>query len=226
MSKSVLLLSWTLIAYLAGLKLHRQIPHILTSPVFTSTLLVIGGLWLTHTDYSTYRAANAPLDQLLGPAQVAMAVPLYKGWTMLKRHLSFILAGVSVGTITGMVIAVFAGKLLHLNNETILSLVPKSATTPIAMVASHSAGGIPELAAIFAVVTGILGLVLGPVLLRWMGVQCHLAKGLAMGTAGQMIGAARASQWGDASAAMGIVGMSLAALLIGLVTPLLSHLFI
>jgi putative effector of murein hydrolase len=215
------LLVLTLLSYWAGCRLHRRVPHVLMSPVFTSTLLVIGALCLTHTDYQTYQVANKPLSWLLGPAQVAMALPLFKGWTLLKKHFSSVLTVVFAGTGSGVLTAALAGKLLHLSSETTLSLIPKSATTPIAMVTSQSLGGTPELAAIFAVLTGILGVAAGPVFLRWMGVQSRLLKGLALGTAGQMLGAARASKWGDAAAAMGIVGMSLTAMLIGLVTPYL-----
>lgn len=216
----------TLFSYWAGCRLHRRIPHMLMSPVFTSTLIVTGVLWLTHTDYQTYRMANEPLTWLLGPAQVAMAVPLFRGWTLLKKHLSSVLSGVCGGTVSGMLIATLMGKILHLSTVTILSLVPKSATTPVAMLTSQAVGGVPELAALFAVLTGILGVVAGPVILRWMGIRNILFKGLALGTAGQMIGAARASKWGDAAAAMGIVGMSVTALLIGLITPLLIRVLI
>lgn len=86
--QTALLLVLTLFSYWAGCRLHRRIPHMLLSPVFTSALIVIGVLWLTHTDYQTYRMANEPLTWLLGPAQVAMAVPLFRGWTLLKKHLS------------------------------------------------------------------------------------------------------------------------------------------
>lgn len=206
--------------------IHRRIPHMLMSPVFTSTLMVAGVLWLTHTDYQTYRMANEPLTWLLGPAQVAMAVPLFRGWTLLKKHLPSVLSGVCGGTVSGILTATLIGKLLHLSAVTILSLAPKSATTPVAMMTSQAVGGIPELAAFFAVLTGILGVVSGPVILRWMGVHNNLLKGLALGTAGQMIGAARASKWGDAAAAMGIVGMSITALLVGLFTPLLIRVLI
>jgi putative effector of murein hydrolase len=91
------------------------------------------------------------------------------------------------------------------------------------MITSKAVGGVPELSALFAVLTAILGVVSGPVILRWMGVQSILLKGLVLGTAGQMIGAARASKWGDGAVTMGIVGMSLTALLIGFFTPLLMR---
>jgi len=223
--QTVLLLVLTLFSYWAGYQLHRRVPHVLISPVFTSTLLVIGCLWLTRTDFQTYQVANEPLSWFLGPAQVAMAVPLFKGWTLLKKHFSSVLTGVCGGTVSGMMTAAVAGKLFHLSKETILSLVPKSATTPVAMITSEAVGGVPELAALFAVLTGILGMASGPVILRWMGVQSILLKGLVLGTAGQMIGAASASKWGDGAATMGIVGMSLTALLIGFFTPLLMCFF-
>jgi putative effector of murein hydrolase len=138
----------------------------------------------------------------------------------------FRLSGVCGGTVSGMLTATLMGKFLHLSTVTILSLAPKSATTPVAMLTSQAVGGVPELAALFAVLTGILGVVAGPVILRLMGIRNILFKGLALGTAGQMIGAARASKWGDAAAAMGIVGMSVTALLIGFITPLLTRVLI
>jgi putative effector of murein hydrolase len=224
--QTVLFLALTLLSYWAGYRLYQRIPHMLMSPVFTSTLMVIGVLWLSHTDYQTYQMANEPLTWLLGPAQVAMALSLFRGWKLLKKHLSSVLTGVCGGTVSGMLTATLMGKILHLSTVTILSLAPKSATTPVAMLTSQAVGGVPELAAFFAVSTGILGVVAGPVILRLMGVRNILFKGLALGTAGQMIGAARASKWGDAAAAMGIVGMSVTALLIGLFTPLLIRVLI
>jgi predicted murein hydrolase (TIGR00659 family) len=211
----------TVLAYFAGYRVYQRVSNIFFNPIFTSPVLVIIALWLTHTDYSTYRVANEPLSFLLGPAQVAMAVPLYKCWRFLKRHVQSILSGVCIGTAAGVVSTVMIAQLLHFSPSTIFSLAPKFATTPVAMTISQTTGGIPELTAVFTICTGIFGMMAGPAILKWMGIKNNVAIGLAMGTAGQMVGAAHASKWGEIEGAMGIVGMSFTALLIGLLTPYL-----
>lgn len=216
---AVWLIVMTLCAYAIGCLIHERIPFLWSNPVFISPLLIIPVLLLTHTEYQAYQTATHPITFLLGPAQIAMVIPLYRHARLLSNHIRSILAGVSVGSSAGILFVVGAAYVFHLSQATAASLAPKSITTPMAISVSHLTGGMPELTALFVTLTGLTGIMIGPVILRWTGVKNTMVKGLAMGTAASMIGAASAAQWGEAEGVMGVLGMTLSAVFIAAVAP-------
>jgi putative effector of murein hydrolase len=204
----------TLLTYSGVYVLNMKRARIWRSPVFTCPLLIILLLFFTHTDYSTYQSATESISFFLGPLQLAMVVPLYKYRTTLQRHFRFVMIGVFLGSCSGILFTLWTTKLFHLGPLIMLSLTPKSATVPMAISISQQLGGVPELTAVFTVITGLIGLIIGPVLFHWFGITNSMAKGLALGAAAQVAGAALASQWGELEGALGTLGMVLTALLI------------
>lgn len=217
------LMAWLIIltlgAYAIGYMFHQRLSYVWCSPIIITPLLIILVLWVTNTDYHTYQAATEPITFLLGPAQIAMVIPLYKHANVLMRYIRPILTGVSFGSSAGFLFVIGIAYLFHLNQPTIASLVPKSITTPMAVSVSHLMGGLPELTAFFVLLTGLTGILIGPMILRWAGVTNNLVKGLAMGTAAQMVGAARAAEWGELEGVMGILGMTISAVLVAVFAP-------
>ncbi|MBO8162558.1 MAG: LrgB family protein [Brevibacillus sp.] len=209
----------TLGAYAAGYALFQKTSWPWASPVIISPLLIISVLWFTHTDYTMYRTATHPVTFMLGPAQIAMVIPLYKYRQFLQHYFRSICTGVAFGSAAGILLAIWLAYLFGFNHPTILSLVPKSVTTPMAISVSGLLGGLPELTAVFAVLTGLTGIVIGPPLLRLAGVSNNLVKGLALGTAASFVGVSRAAQWGEREGVMGSLGMVLSAVLVAITAP-------
>ncbi|MDF2960451.1 MAG: LrgB family protein, partial [Paenibacillus sp.] len=160
----------TLLTYGGLYALHIKKGCLWLNPVFTCPILIILLLSFTSTDYSTYQAGTEPVSFFLGPLQIAMVIPLYKYRGTLLRHFRFIVIGVFLGSCSGILFTLGASKLFHLGPQILLSLTPKSATVPMAISISQMLGGIPELTAVFTVITGLIGLFTGPFLFHWFGI--------------------------------------------------------
>lgn len=209
----------TLLAYRIGVMLFERLGRTpLLNPVLTAVLLIVGLLTVTGVDYRTYFEGAQFVHFLLGPATVALAVPLYNQIASVRRSLPALIAAILAGSLTAAGSAVAIGWALGGSVQTVISLAPKSVTTPIAMGIAERLGGLPSLTAVLVILSGIIGAVAGPALLRRVGVRDDRAIGVAMGTASHGIGTARALQAGEVAGAfsglaMGLNGLATAALL-------------
>jgi len=219
----LLWLTVTLLAYQAALWLYRRARQsALANPVAVAVALIIALLLATGTAYETYFAGAQFVHFLLGPATVALAVPLYAQWPRLKRNARAVLAALFCGSLTAIVSAVAIARLLGASEATQWSLAPKSVTTPIAMGIAEKIGGLPSLTAVLVVTTGILGAMIAPALFRRIGVRSEAGRGLALGLAAHGIGTARAFQSSETTGAFAALAMGLNGLLTALVLPLLA----
>jgi len=216
----LLWLTLTLLAYLAACWLYERAGrHPLLTPVVPTVLVLILVLLLTSTTYSTYFDGAQFIHFLLGPATVALAVPLYKQMHKLRKiWLPAILALFSGGVVASFS-AVSVGWLLGASRETLLSLAPKSVTTPVAMGISQTIDGLPSLTAALVVVTGIIGAICGTKIFDWLGVEDDSIRGIAMGVASHGVGTARAFQVSQEMGAFSGLAMALSALLTALILP-------
>ncbi|WP_166267679.1 LrgB family protein [Marinobacter caseinilyticus] len=213
-------LAMTLVVYSLAYRLYiRANSNPLLNPVVTSVAVLIGILLATNTTYDVYFDGAQFVHFLLGPATVALAVPLYQQFAKLKQVwlpvTVALMAGVLVGTFSSITIA----KLLGASLETQLSLAPKSVTAPVAMGISEQIGGLHSLTAALVVVTGIIGAVIGTKLFDLMGVKDDSVKGIAMGLTAHGIGTARAFQVSDQMGAFSGLAMALSAFTYAIVLP-------
>jgi len=216
----LLWLSVTLLAYLAAFGLYRRAgDNPLLNPVALAVALLIGVLLATGTPYATYFEGAQFVHFLLGPATVALAVPLYRQLGRLRRLWLPVAVAVVVGVSVAALSAVVLAALLGGSVETQLSLAPKSVTAPVAMGIAEKIGGLPSLTAVLVVATGILGAVTGTRLLAWCGVHDDAVRGIAMGVTSHGIGTARAFQVGPAMGAFSGLGMALSAFATALLVP-------
>ena len=215
-------LTATLLAYQAAHWLWRK-GHMtpLLNPVLLSILMIGGVLLATGIDYRTYFNGAQFVHFLLGPATVALAIPLYRQIRLLLRSLTAVAVGLLVGAATAAASAMGLAWALSASERTILSLGPKSATAPIAMAVSESIGGLPSLSAVMAILTGITGSVVAVWVLDAVRVRSEAARGLAIGTASHGIGTARAIQLGEVTGAFSGLAMGLTAITTTLLVPLL-----
>ena len=219
-------LTVTLLAYQAAYWIYRRLDmNPLANPVALSVAFLVALLWATGTPYQTYFDGAQFVHFLLGPATVALAVPLYANLGKLKKNLVPVLGGLLAGSVVAAVSAVGIGWLLGADRVTLMSMAPKSVTTPIAMGISEKLGGLPSLTAVLVVSTGILGAVLARGTLNLLRVHDHAVRGFAVGAAAHGIGTARAFQVSEVMGAFAGLGMGLNGLLTAFLFPLLVTLW-
>ncbi|ALS22478.1 MULTISPECIES: LrgB family protein [Paenibacillus] len=182
-------ISLTVIAYAVALKCQQKWKGL--HPLLISSILIIAVLMLMRIPYEAYKKGGDYIVFLLGPATVALGVPLYKNAQRIGRNFLPIITGVTVGSVSALMMSAGLVWSLGGSRELLITMMPKSVTSPVAMEIARQAGGIPELTAAMTVLTGLIGSLLGPALLRLAGVREDISLGTAIGTAAHGIGTAR-----------------------------------
>jgi predicted murein hydrolase (TIGR00659 family) len=216
----LLWLTATLIAYGAGDALFRasgRKPYV--NPVLIAVVLLGAVLWGTGTSYATYFEGAQFVHFMLGPATVALAVPLYGNLARVRATAVPMLAALVAGSVTAIVSAVGIAWALGVRGETLVSLAPKSATAPVALGISEALGGSPTLTAVLVILTGVTGAIVATPLLNALRVRDWRARGFAVGVAAHGIGTARAFQVNETAGAFAGIGMGLNAFLTALIAP-------
>lgn len=223
LSQSPLLwLTVTLLAYMVGDGIYRWSGKAAwANPLLTSIVIVIGILLATGVTYDTYFEGAQFVHFLLGPVTVALAVPLFRNLAKVRAALLPICASLAAGCLTAIVSAVGLAVALGADRQTILSLAPKSITTPVAMGVADEIGGLPSLTAVLVVLTGTLGSIIALPVFRLIGVRESAAQGFALGLTAHGIGTARAFTVDDLAGSFAGLAMGLNALVTAIAVPLL-----
>ncbi|MEP6702624.1 MAG: LrgB family protein [Betaproteobacteria bacterium] len=216
----------TIAAYGFSRTVAKRYPSPLTTPVFFSTPLVMLGLAVGGLRVDDYAAAREILVFLLGPATVALAVPLYKNRQTLIRNLLPIAVGVAVGALVTLIAALVISRLFTLTRIVATSIAVKSVTAPVAVELADILGGNSSLTGAFVIMTGMVGAMLGPWLLNRIGIYAPVARGLALGTISHGQGTAQALVEGELHGAVAGIAMGMAAVLTSLVAPVLVPLLL
>ncbi|SFI38469.1 TIGR00659 family protein [Pseudomonas argentinensis] len=210
----------TLGAYQLAIAVYERTRLVFLQPVLVSTMLVIAILLLCGLTFGEYKTSADALTLFLGPATVALAVPLYLNLRRIRQVfwptvLTLLVAGV-VATVLGVALA----WLLGAEHNMLMSMAPKSVTSPIAMLVASQIGGLAALAAVFVMITGVLGAIIGPSLLRLCGVRNHAAMGMALGMTAHAVGTSRAMQESEECGAFAALAMSLMGVFTAILLPL------
>jgi len=215
-------LTVTLLAYQGAWWLCRRCHfHPLANPVLLAVASLVLLLSLTGVPYARYFEGAQFVHFLLGPATVALAIPLYAQLPRVRQVALPLLVALVAGSLTAILTAIAVARLAGASPASILSLAPKSVTTPIAMGIAERIGGLPSLTAVLVILTGILGAVSAPLLFQRLHLGDDTGRGLAMGVASHGIGTARAFQINEQSGAFAALGMGLNGLLTALLVPAL-----
>ena len=191
----------------------------LLSPVFASTVTIVAVLWSAGLSFEQYRPGQRLMTVLLGPAVVALALPLYRQRRILMRQWLAVAAGIACGSIVSLISVIALARAAGLGRQVMLSLAPKSVTAPVAVEIARLVGGDPSLAAAFAIATGTLGSVLGPWVLSRLQINDPVARGLAVGTTAHGQGTAAMLQESETAGALSGVALVLAAVFTSLMAP-------
>jgi predicted murein hydrolase (TIGR00659 family) len=213
-------LAATVVVYAASRKAQQVAKGSpLVNPVLLGAAVIVALLVATGRSIAEYRDAGAPLLWLLGPATVALAVPLYRAMSHIRSALAPALVALVVGSTATVVSAIGIGHLLGASLDTERALAAKSVTTPIAMAVTAQIGGVPALAAVFVMITGSLGAVFGTVLFDRLGVRDLRARGLAMGIVAHGMGTARSFQLSPLMGTFSGIAMTVNGVLTAIVLP-------
>ena len=219
-------LTETLAVYVATSLLYERLQRApWANPVLWSVVALALLLGATGTAYETYFSGAQFIHFLLGPAVVALAWPLWQRRAELRTRAGALLLAALAGGAAASGSAVGIGWALGLPREVIASLAPKSVTAPVAMGIAEQLGGIPALAAVFAVLTGLVGAITAKLLLDAARIRAPAVRGFALGTASHGVGAARALQVHPDAGAYAALGLGLQVLLAALLMPLIARLF-
>lgn len=219
----VVFLLVTLVTYRLGLWLRdRTRGHGLAQPVLVSIILTSAFVVLLDVDYDNYREGTALIAFWLGPATVALAVPLHRQYHRLRRIVLPLVVSVVVGATASILSAYWLVRLLAGDDVLATSMAPKAATTPVSIALSEVAGGVPALTAVFTILAGILGAVIGPAVLTLLRVRQEVARGVALGSVSHGIGTSRALHESESEGAFAGLAMGLTALASSMLLPLLQ----
>lgn len=211
----------TLGAYALSRFIAPRFPSPFTTPVFLSTTFIVSLLLALGIEFGRYEPAKDLLVFLLAPATVALAVPIHKNRRVLLRYLATAGAGIATGSFSTVAVAMLLGFAAHLDRAVIASLSVKSITAPIAIELAGIIHGHPTLAAVFVILTGMLGTMFGPWLLSRAGIAHPVARGLALGTISHGQGTAQAVCEGELQGAIAGISMGVTAVLTSITLPLL-----
>jgi len=217
----VFFVALTLGCYALAQHLYQRKKWAILNPVLVSIVALISILHALQIKYSTYNEGAQFISFLLGPAVVALGVPLYLQLETIRKKGVSILMSILAGSIVGVVSGAGMSILMGGSKSIILSIAPRSVTTPIAIGISEKIGGIQSLTAAFVVATGVLGAVIGPMVLKWAHIRSRSAVGLALGAASHGIGTARALEEGELEGASAGLAIGLMGIGTAILTPLL-----
>lgn len=222
-------LTWlvaTLLAYRLGVHLRDRTGHPVAQPVLVGVVLLAAALVLLDVDYETYAEGTTIVTFLLGPATVALAVPLHRQLGRLRGYALPLVAGLLVGVVVSVGAAMLLVQLLGGDELLARTVAPKATTAPVAIALSRTIEGVAPLTAAIGITAGILGAVAAPTVLTWLRVREHRARGLATGAVSHGIGTSRMLHEHPVEGAFSGLAMGLTALATSLLLPLLVPLFL
>ncbi len=202
----------TLLAYFIAVTIRQKTGLTLLHPLPVSAGLIITFLLAAGVSADSYMAGGQYISLFTIPGTAALAIAAYRQRDILRRNMAAVLLGCFAGALTSLVSVYALCKLAGFDDVLTASLMPKSVTTPIAMEVATALGGVPQIAAAAVLVTGVVGAVAGPPLLRFIGVKNQIAVGLGLGTSSHAMGTVKAIELGEvygacSSAAIGVCGI-------------------
>lgn len=225
LSGEVFFLLLTLGSFLLGVLLYKRTKISLLQPLLVSMIIIIPFLKITGIEYQVFYEKTRLLSFMLGPSVVALGYVLYEQIEHIRGNVISILTSVFVGSLVGILSVVLIAKLFGADRLLTASLAPKSVTTPIAMNLAENTGGVPSLAAVFVVICGLFGGLVGPLILRRIGVKSSIAKGLALGSASHALGTVKAMEMGALEGAISGLAIGIMGVMTALLIPFVERFF-
>lgn len=208
----------SILTFVIGAKLQKKTRSVICNPLLIAIVLTIGILLLLDIPYESYNAGGSVINMFLAPATACLAVSIYTKIQILKENWLPIVVGCTVGSLTSMSSIYVMCRLFGLDEAMTVSLIPKSVTTPIAISISDANGGIAPVTVVAVLLTGILGSILAPLLIKWFRVKNPVEAGIAIGSCSHAVGTSKAVEIGETEGAMSGLAIGIC----GIVTVLFS----
>ncbi|SDM49664.1 TIGR00659 family protein [Psychrobacillus sp. OK028] len=219
---AVLMIIGTIVLFYLMTIVYKRFTYPLLIPIFSTTVLLVLILVTNNIPYDTYMSGGKWINELLGPAVVSMAYPLYIHREKIIKYKVPIILSVLCALLSGLVSITVLSRLLSFEEHVLLSLLPKSITTPVAIPISEAVGGVPTLTAVFVIFAGLVGAILGPIIFRVCRIDQAISRGISVGSASHGIGVSKLTEYGEETLTMGSVSMTLSAILGSFVCPLFA----
>ncbi len=210
----------TLLCYQAGVLLQKKLKSPACNPILIGVILVLVFMGVSGLENKVYQAANVRLSWLMTPATVCLAIPMYEQLEILKKNLKALAAGIAAGAVSCLGVVLGFALAFRFDRALTVSLLPKSVTSAIGVPLSQLSGGIPSITTAVIILTGIVASVLSPMLCKLFKLEDEISRGVAFGTAGHVIGTAKANELSPLTGAVSSLSLVVAGLLTALVFPL------
>ena len=215
----------TVCLFFIMLELYKKWSYPILMPALTCTLIISCVLIFFQIPYDTYMLGGEWIQKLLGPSVVALAIPLYNQRTLIYKYKISIVASVVVAMIAGLVSVIALLALFKASNLFILSAIPKSMTTPVALEVSSVIGGEASLTGVLVMIAGFTGAIFGPLLYKLFKIDTAISRGVAMGSASHGVGVSKLKEYDEKTLSVGSLAMGLSAVIGALICPIFVLLF-
>ncbi len=213
----------TLVAYAVGVVINRKTGWALFNPLLLGSIFVMVFLRCFAIPYTEYSTSAAPVNWLMAPATVSLAIPLYEKWELLEKNVGAILAAIFAGVLTSLGSVLAMAWVLRMERANAVTLLPKSVTTAIGMDIAETLGGTAALAGAVIILTGIAGSLLAETVCKVCHITHPIAKGLALGTSAHAVGTSKALQMGEVEGAISGLAIAVAGVLTALLAPMAAN---
>ena len=225
LSISILPVVLTLVAFRIGQFCQSKLKSPLCNPILVAVVLVLGFMSLTGMELTVYQQGASFLTWLNTPATVCLAISMYEQVQVLKARAGMIIAGVAAGAVASILMVLAIGLLCKFEPQLILSLLPKSVTTAIGVPLSQLAGGVSAITTATIIITGIVASMLGPFLCKIFRLTDEVAQGVAFGTAGHVIGTAKAHELSPLTGAVSSFSLVCSGIITAIVLPIVVEFY-
>lgn len=216
----------SILAYLMGMLIFRRFPHPITTPLLLATFFIITFLKISNISYTDYYVGGSYLNMLIVPSTVALGIPLYRSFHLMKHHIRSILSGILIACIVNTTFTALIAKAFGIKYLLAVSLFPKSVTTAMAVGIIDKMGGITTVTLVVVVITGILTSVLGPVFLKLLKIDDPVAIGLSLGGTGHAIGTGTALKYGHVEGAMAGLAIGVTGIVYVIISPIVAQIIL
>ena len=197
MAATLFYLISTVLLYFLIKIFNKKKPGLLFSPIILTPIILIVFLWLVDLPYETYVLGTYPLNKMLNVVTVALAIPLYRNWSFIKKNWFIILFSLSAGSIVAVGSGILTTIWFNMGKDYVISVIPRIVTAPIAISLSESIGGIPTITVLFSMTTCFVGVFIAPLIIKHFSIKNPLSVGMMYGLGAQALGTAKAFDIGD-----------------------------
>lgn len=222
LNSEIFILTLVIGVYLLAVWLYRKTKLNLLNPLLVSIPVLVAVTHVLGISYESFEKGSRIISFMLGPTVVVLGYLLYEQVAHLRENAVSIITSVFVGCVTGILSVIYIARYFGADHALIVSLEPKSVTTPIAMSIAEKSGGIPSIAAVVVIVVGIFGGIIGPFVLEKLGIRSKIARGLALGSAAHGLGTARAMELGTIEGAISGLAIGVMGIMTAILVPIIE----